>query len=181
MMKVDVRVLATTNRDLRDEVLQGRFRPDLYYRLNIVTIHLPPLRERRGDIAALVEHFLGKYRASAGERPARIAEEALEVLERHDWPGNVRELENEIERALVLSRGNVITSRHLALAQQRLATQIDLATRVRQRESLATILAEVEQVVIAEALRQSDGDEADAARRLGVPLEEFRERRQRLA
>jgi DNA-binding NtrC family response regulator len=181
MMKVDVRVLATTNRDLRDDVVQGRFRPDLYYRLNIVTIYLPPLRERRGDIAALVEHILGKYRTTAGEQPARIAEDALELLERHDWPGNVRELENEIERAVVLSRGNVITSRHLTLAQQRLATRIDLATRIRQREPLATILAEVEQVAIAEALRQSDGDEAAAAGRLGMPLEEFRERRQRLA
>jgi DNA-binding NtrC family response regulator len=116
-IKIDIRVITATNRDLAAEVEGGRFREDLYYRLNVIHIHMPPLRERRDDIPALVEHFLVKYRHAPGAIPTTISEEALSRLTEHDWPGNVRELENAIERAVVLSRGNPITVEHLAFTQ----------------------------------------------------------------
>jgi DNA-binding NtrC family response regulator len=173
VVKVDVRVLTATNRDLLEEVKAGNFREDLYYRLNVINLHMPPLRERRADISVLIEHFLDKYRYKPGAPPTRISEEALELLEKYDWPGNVRQLENEIERAVVLSQGTVITSHNLNLSQHGIPTQIDLATRVRNREALSVVLAEVERVMIFEALRQSDGDEEEAARRLSLPEQEF--------
>jgi two-component system, NtrC family, response regulator AtoC len=176
VVKVDVRVLTATNRDLLEEVKAGNFREDLYYRLNVINLHMPPLRERRADIPVLIEHFLDKYRYKPGAPPTKISEEALELLEKYDWPGNVRQLENEIERAVVLSQGTVITSHNLNLSQHGIPTQIDLATRVRNREALSVVLAEVERVMIFEALRQSDGDEEDAARRLSLPEKEFRAR-----
>jgi two-component system, NtrC family, response regulator AtoC len=173
VVKVDVRVLTATNRDLLEEVKAGNFREDLYYRLNVINLHMPPLRERRADIPVLIEHFLDKYRHKPGAPPTKISEEALELLEKYDWPGNVRQLENEIERAVVLSQGTVITSHNLNLSQHGIPTQIDLATRVRNREALSAVLAEVERVMIFEALRQSDGDEEEAARRLNLPEKEF--------
>src|SRR5581483_10438892 len=94
------------------------FREDLYYRLNVIAIHMPPLRQREGDIPLLVEHFLDKYRFTPQHPPAKILEEALEMLEAHDWPGNVRELENTIERAVILARGGVITREHLRLVNR---------------------------------------------------------------
>ena len=112
-IKVDIRVIAATNRDLAEEVDRNRFREDLYYRLNVIHIHMPPLRERKEDIPALVEHFLTKYRWSADAIPTTITEEALERLVAYDWPGNVRELENAVERAVVLSRGQPITVEQL--------------------------------------------------------------------
>jgi two-component system, NtrC family, response regulator AtoC len=178
VVKVDVRVLAATNRDLLKEVENGHFREDLYYRLNVINIHMPPLRERRSDIAVLIEHFLDKYRYKVGAPPTKISEEAHERLEKYDWPGNVRQLENEIERAVVLSHGNVITSQYLNLSTYGIPTQIDLANRVRNREALAAVLREVERAMIEEALRQSDGDEEDGARRLGLTVEDFRARRE---
>jgi DNA-binding NtrC family response regulator len=141
---------------------------------------MPPLRERRVDIPILIEHFLDKYRYKPGAPPTKISEEALELLERYDWPGNVRQLENEIERAVVLSQGNVITSHNLNLSQHGIPTQIDLATRVRNREALGAVLAEVERVMLFEALRQSDGDEEEAARRLNLPGDEFKQRLHKL-
>jgi two-component system response regulator AtoC len=178
IVKVDVRVVAATNRDLLDEVKQGNFREDLYYRLNVINIHMPPLRERRGDIPILIEHFLDKYRYKPGAPPTRISEDALERLEKYDWPGNVRQLENEIERAVVLSQGNVITSHALNLSQHGIPTQIDLATRVRNREKLSDVLAEIERVMLFEALQQSDSDEKEAAQRLGLSAAEFKQRLQ---
>src|SRR5438552_8475240 len=93
-IKVDVRVVAATNRNLLDEVEAGRFRADLYYRLNVITIPMPPLRDRKDDIPYLVDHFLDKHRFSAGAPPARISDASMDALLAHDWPGNVRELEN---------------------------------------------------------------------------------------
>lgn len=176
VVRVDVRVLAATNRDLLGEVHKGAFREDLYYRLNVINIHMPPLRERRGDIPILIEHFLDKYRYKSGAPPTRISEEALVRMENYDWPGNVRQIENEIERAVVLSQGTVITSHTLSLSQHGVSTQIDLANRVRNRETLQSVLAEVERTMITEALHQSDRDEEAAARRLGLSQEEFTSR-----
>ncbi|PZR60585.1 MAG: two-component system response regulator [Chloroflexi bacterium] len=118
-IKVDLRVVTATNRNLAAEVEKGRFREDLYYRLNVVHIHMPPLRERKEDIPALVEHFLVKFRHTPGAIPTTISEEALQKLMAYDWPGNVRELENAVERAVVLSRGNVIRTDHLPFGDAR--------------------------------------------------------------
>jgi DNA-binding NtrC family response regulator len=105
---IDTRVIAATNRDLDEEIRTGRFRSDLYYRLNVIALHLPPLRQRREDIPLLVEHFLGRSAALRGETPKRLADPAAEALAAYHWPGNVRELENAIERAVVLTQGAVI-------------------------------------------------------------------------
>jgi two-component system, NtrC family, nitrogen regulation response regulator GlnG len=112
-IRIDVRVLAATNRDLEGMMRDGRFREDLFYRLNVVTVHLPPLRERRRDIPLLVEHFLSKYATQLGERG--VAPEALDRLVGHDWPGNVRELENVVQRAMVMATTGVILPEHLPI------------------------------------------------------------------
>ena len=103
-IRVDVRVIAATNRDLAEEVAKGRFREDLYYRLNVVALEMPPLRERRTDIPALAKFFLDRYAKENGKTIEGFAPEALELLMAYDWPGNVRELENAIERAVVLTQ-----------------------------------------------------------------------------
>src|SRR3954453_20104875 len=108
--KVDLRVIAATNRDLRQMVAEGKFQEDLFYRLNVIPIELPPLRERRDDIPSLVEHFIRKHAQRTGRRVERIEDAVLAALQQYDWPGNVRELENTIERAVVLSTGPVITA-----------------------------------------------------------------------
>ncbi|MFP5380524.1 MAG: sigma-54 interaction domain-containing protein, partial [Vicinamibacteria bacterium] len=118
-IKIDIRVIAATNRNLAEEVEKGKFREDLYYRLNVIHIHMPPLRERKDDIPLLVEHFLNKFRHAPGAIPTAVTEEALAKLVSYDWPGNVRELENAIERAVVLSRGNPITVEHLPFGDRR--------------------------------------------------------------
>src|SRR6188472_1661042 len=113
--KIDVRVIAATNRDLRQMVADGRFQEDLFYRLNVIPIQMPPLRERRDDIPALVEHFVRKHAQRTGRPIERIEEGVLAALQEYDWPGNVRELENTIERAVVLSTGPVITDRSISV------------------------------------------------------------------
>jgi Nif-specific regulatory protein len=110
-IRVDVRVVAATNRDLREAMRTGRFREDLYYRLNVVAITIPPLRERKDDIPALAERFLVRYAREVNRAPCRLSEEALQALMAHDWPGNVRELQNAIERAVVLAPGPVLAPR----------------------------------------------------------------------
>src|SRR5262249_47488589 len=113
LIRMDVRVLAATHRDLDAMMREGRFREDLFYRLNVVTLSLPSLRERRGDIPLLAEHFLAKYAGSLGERV--IARDALDRLVGYDWPGNVRELENVIQRAMVMASAGVVLPEHLPI------------------------------------------------------------------
>ena len=136
-IKVDIRVIAATNRDLAEEVDEGNFREDLYYRLNVIHIHMPPLRDRMDDIPQLVEHFLAKYRAKPDAIPTPISQEAVARLLEHDWPGNVRELENAIERAVVLSRGNTIMPEHLPLAE----SPVSAGGRARSRKADAKAVA----------------------------------------
>lgn len=136
-IKVDIRVIAATNRDLAEEVDEGNFREDLYYRLNVIHIHMPPLRDRMDDIPQLVEHFLAKYRAKPDAIPTPISQEAVARLLEHDWPGNVRELENAIERAVVLSRGNTIMPEHLPLAE----SPVSAGGRARSRKADAKAAA----------------------------------------
>ncbi len=167
-IKIDTRVIAATNKNLLEEVEAGRFRADLYYRLNVITLVMPPLRERKEDIPPLVEHFLDKHRFTAGAAPAKITDEAIEKLMRHDWPGNVRELENTIERAVVLAQGGVITGQHLLLSPASTPHIIDLGDRIHRRVPLSETVADVERQMIVEALRQANGSRAVAAEMLGL-------------
>ena len=107
-VSIDVRIIAATNRDLEEEIRRGNFRGDLYYRLNVITLHLPPLRDRADDIPILTEYFLARFAASRGREPLRPSQATVETLQAYDWPGNVRELENALERAAVLSHGGEI-------------------------------------------------------------------------
>jgi two-component system response regulator HydG len=161
--KADVRVIAATNRDLEEEVKRGGFREDLFYRLNVIVITLPPLRRRRDDIPLLAEHFLARHAARNGKNLAGFTKEALALLCGYCWPGNVRELENVVERAVVLCRGDVLGVE-------------DLPERVAQGErldgqlvfSLGSTLEEVELRMIRETLRHTGGDKKLAAQILGI-------------
>jgi len=169
-VKVDCRIIAATNRNLKEEVDAGRFREDLYYRLNVVTIHVPPLRERKDDIPLLTEHFLVKFRYTPTSPPARISEEAMQTLIAYDWPGNVRQLEHTIERAVIMARGGIITSQHLALDETEELSFIDLNQRLQQGESLPEVLAEVERKMMTRALDRTNGNRHAAARMLGIDI-----------
>src|SRR5215210_4631766 len=166
-VKVDVRVVAATNKDLKAEVEAGRFREDLYQRLAVITIHVPPLRERKDDIPLLVEHFLQKHRFSDASAPARMSEEALQRLVQYDWPGNVRELEHTVERAVVLARGGVITADHLAMEVDREIAIIDLNQQLTNDKPLTDGWTTVEARYTQRALLRSDGNRHAAAKLLG--------------
>ncbi|MGO8946433.1 MAG: sigma-54-dependent transcriptional regulator [Ktedonobacterales bacterium] len=173
-VKVDVRVIAATNRTLRDEVATGRFREDLFYRLNVIAIHMPPLRERIEDVPALVNYFLDKHRYSSASTPTRITEAAMNILMEYDWPGNVRELENIIQRAMVLSRGNIISRDHIVFQNELNRFVLDVDQRVRASTPLDEILREVKRETILSALRLTEGDSVRAAMQIGLSEEQFR-------
>jgi DNA-binding NtrC family response regulator len=161
--KVDVRVIAATNRDIRQMVAEGRFQEDLFYRLNVIPIHLPPLRERREDIPALVDHFLRKHAHRTGRRVDRIDDTALTALQQYDWPGNVRELENTIERAVVLSAGPVISARAVSVLGAT-APQMSGLPSLKLRPNIEW----VERETIRRALESSRGVKKDAAELMGI-------------
>ncbi len=168
-IKVDIRVICATNKDLQKQVEQHKFRDDLFYRLNVINIHMPPLRDRKEDIPSLVEHFLAKHRYSATAQPAAISEEALRRLMGYDWPGNVRELENAVERAVVLSRGQVITSRELPFGgregDHEAGETSDVPT---ERSFFKRSVAQFEKDLIMKALRDATGNRSKAAEMLGI-------------
>ncbi len=167
-LSTDVRVVTATNRDLRQAVDDGDFREDLFYRLHIIPIELPPLRRRPGDLEELVEHFIDKL-APRTRSPARdIAAEAMEVLQEHSWPGNVRELENVIEHALVFADDEVICCEDLPpmLGGRRRKGGVDLAM-VEQR-SLPDVLEEIEAQLIRQAFEKAEGVKTETARLLGI-------------
>jgi DNA-binding NtrC family response regulator len=161
--KVDVRVIAATNRDLRQLVADGRFQEDLYYRLNVIPIHIPPLRERREDIPVLVEHFIGKHAQRAGKRIEGVAAGVLETLQASDWPGNVRELENTVERAVVLSQTPVIGSDVVRILGATNAPPAGLPSlNLRQNLDWA------ERETVRRALDAAGGVKKDAAETMGI-------------
>jgi two-component system response regulator AtoC len=172
-VKVDVRVIAATNKNLRDEVLARRFREDLFFRLNVIAIHMPALRDRKGDIPALVSHFLDKHRYSPASAPARISEDAVEKLTAHDWPGNVRELENIIQRAVVLSRGGLITVDHIVFQNELNRYVLDVEQKVRDNTPLEEMLRDVRREAILTALRLNEHDPVRAADQLSLTTEEL--------
>jgi DNA-binding NtrC family response regulator len=161
--KVDVRVIAATNRDLRQMVSDGRFQEDLFYRLNVIPIEIPPLRERREDIPPLVEHFVRKHAQRTGRRIERIDEEVLADLQRYDWPGNVRELENTIERAVVLSPGPIINARAISVMGAATPQATGLPS-LRLRQNIEW----VERETIRRALENAGGVKKDAAELMGI-------------
>jgi len=156
-VRVDVRVIAATNRDLEREVMEGRFREDLFYRLNVFPIELPPLRERREDIPLLVEHFLRQR----NRPPDVVSPEAMEALLTYDWPGNVRELENVIERALILAGEERITPDLLPFGRPKAGAKVELPDE-------GVNLEEVERELIIQALEKTGWNKAKAAKLLGI-------------
>ncbi|MDR3248761.1 MAG: sigma 54-interacting transcriptional regulator [Treponema sp.] len=162
-IKVDVRLVAATNRNLEEEVKAGRFREDLYYRLNVFPLHIPPLRERKSDIVLLADHFTEKYAEKNGKLIKRISTPAIDLLTSYSWPGNVRELENCIERAVILSTDMVIHSYNLPPSLQSPGS-----TNTEPTTTLEAALSRMEKELIVEALKISGGNMAVAARRLGI-------------
>ena len=165
-VKVDVRVIAASNRDLAALIAEGRFREDLYYRLNVIPIEVPPLRARREDIPLLVEHFLALFCAENGKRPKRVSAEALAYFVGYDWPGNVRELRNMVERLVIMTPGDVIAPDDLP-APLRPRSDAPLATEVRER-TLKEARDNFERAYILAELRVHDWNMTRTAERLGI-------------
>ncbi|HQP91155.1 MAG TPA: sigma-54 dependent transcriptional regulator [Candidatus Omnitrophota bacterium] len=169
--KADVRIIAATNQHLEDLIKQGKFRNDLFYRLNIISIELPPLRERKEDIALLVEHFIEKHSAALSKQINGISDEAFKFLTRHSWPGNVRELENVIERACVLTRGPLIEPNDLPEPLLKESSGMpDLKTAVISMNggTLKDALKDPERKIILEAIEKCKGNKKEAAKLLGI-------------
>jgi transcriptional regulator with PAS, ATPase and Fis domain len=169
-VKVDVRVVAASNRDLAMEVEKGRFREDLFYRLQVIPILLPPLRERRSDIPVLVQHFLDKYNAKHDTRACRIADDAMVHLWEYDWPGNVRELENLVERLVVLNEDGIVQVDHLPANIRSFISEkkIPRPSLTEEGIDLNKAVEEFEYRLIDEALRRTKGNKQAAARLLGL-------------
>ncbi len=164
VLKLDVRVIAATNRDLRRLVAEGDFQEDLYYRLSVIPLAIPPLRERREDVPLLVEHFLAKHAPRAGKRVEGLAGDALEALLQYDWPGNVRELENTIERAVVLSAGGRLGAGDLFMLGARAGSDAAGLPSLRLHDNLEW----AERESLRRALERCHGVKKDAAALLGI-------------
>src|SRR5438874_3974053 len=165
-LRVNVRVIAATNKELSKEVASERFRQDLYYRLNVITIHVPPLRERLQDVPLLAAHFLQKYARENHKAIVAMQQEAIEHLMGYDWPGNVRELENVIERAVVLAKGSTITLADLYLEEQQ--EKAPLNTNEYFMLPVKSTWAQIEREAIIQALRHTDGNREATARLLNI-------------
>jgi two-component system response regulator HydG len=164
---VDVRLLAATNRVLEDEVKAGRFREDLYYRLNVVSLHVPSLRERREDVPLLAEHFLKVYGEKNNRRISGITPGCMDILLHYPWPGNVRELENAMERGVILMRGDYLDEESLPIPIKKWARE-ESGDITAGQEGLPSSLEEAEKLVILKTLDEVDGNKSEAARRLGI-------------
>jgi Nif-specific regulatory protein len=163
VIKVDARLVASTNRRLEEEIRKGGFREDLYYRLNVFPIHIPPLRDRKSDIILLADHFTEKYAEKNNKMIRRISTPAIDLLTSYSWPGNVRELENCIERAVILSTDRVIHSYNLPPSLQSAGS-----THTEPTATLEAALSRLEKELIVEALKMRNGSIAAAARQLGI-------------
>jgi two-component system, NtrC family, response regulator HydG len=171
VITVDVRIIAATNKDLTKAIKDGTFREDLFYRLNVVLLQMPPLRERKGDIPLLVQHFLDKYNARLKKEMRGISPDALDLLVRHDWPGNVRELENTMERLVVLSPGPYLEPADLVFA----GTILTPASEA----PVGTSLKNLERDHIIHILQKYDGHKSETARALGIDRKTLREKLKR--
>ncbi|HDH02161.1 MAG TPA: sigma-54-dependent Fis family transcriptional regulator, partial [Nitrospirae bacterium] len=162
-VKVDVRFIAATNRNIQEVIESGEFRQDLYYRLNVVTLHLPPLSERKGDIPLLCYHFLKKYSSIMGKEVTDISEDMLGVLNSYNFPGNVRELENIIERGIALSKGNTLETIHLPDDLRELSIRT-----FRKNAGKVPSLEDQEKAYIQWVLKEVGGNKSKAAQILGI-------------
>jgi DNA-binding NtrC family response regulator len=178
-IQVDVRIIAATNIDLRQAVREGKFREDLFYRLNVITVDLPPLRSRREDIPLLVNHFLEFYANENGFSPRRLSADALRALIDYEWPGNVRELENSIERGVVLSSGPLIGSELLPGHITGRSFQ-DALLEHNPNASLFDILEDIERRIIIEKLERCNWNQTDAAEQFHIPLSTLNQKIKRL-
>jgi len=173
---IDVRIIAATNQDLRQLIDEGQFREDLYYRVNVIPIDLPPLRRRREDIPLLVDFFIKKYSEQMGVEEKRVSVEAMRILEDYAWPGNVRELENVVERALALSIDEVIDARDIP--EQLLARSSQKSTREIELPGdgldLEAYLDDIRMRMMTEALERANGVQTQAAETLGMSFRSFR-------
>lgn len=165
VVNVNVRIIAATNRDLEQDILAERFRADLFYRLNVFPIYLPPLRERGSDIILLADHFILKYCREMGKKIKIISTAAIEVFLSHKWPGNVRELENCIERAVLLSSGNTIECSHLPPSLQVIETKVE---KKEEYNKLSSVVEAQERSLIIDTLEATGGNQAKAAKMLGT-------------
>ncbi len=165
VISVDVRFVAATNRVLEDEVKKGTFREDLYYRLNVVSLQVPPLRERTADIPLLAEHFLSKFSQKNNRKVEGITPQCMDMLINYQWPGNVRELENAIERGIILMRGDYLDEAGLPLTVRK---AFDDPSRVDSSESPPSTLEDAEKMVILKTLEETKGNKSEAARRLNI-------------
>ncbi|PIE69181.1 MAG: DNA-binding response regulator [Deltaproteobacteria bacterium] len=172
--KVDVRILAATNKDLKDEVDRNTFREDLYYRLNVIHIHLPPLRERLDDIPAMVTHFIHKNEKRLGRGHLDISPDAMRLLVSLPWEGNVRELENTVERAIILCNGTTIEAEDIQpdstelAGNQEWSTSLELSQFIPNGLSLAEVLNGIEEKLVRQALEEESNVQARAAEKLGI-------------
>jgi len=181
-VSVDVRIISATNKNLEHEVIAGRFREDLFYRLNVIEIRVPPLRERKSDLRPLAQHFLEKYSKEMGKEIKKISSYAIDLLNKYNFPGNIRELENLIERSVALSNTNIILPDSLALSVRKRRwiegvkdRRFDL-NEVPNGVSLDTILAEIEKAYVEKALDCSGGNKQQAAKLLDISLRSLRYR-----
>ena len=170
LIDVDFRLIAATNRDLEKEVAEGRFREDLYYRLKVVTLRIPPLRERPSDIPQLAEHFLSLFSQEHGKSPKRLSPEALELLSRYPWPGNVRELRNVMESSVVFSQGDEITPPELPVEVRDSTSVSTSGAPVQAVVGEPRTMADIERQAILETLERTGGHRARAADVLGIGL-----------
>jgi two-component system response regulator PilR (NtrC family) len=177
-IEVDVRMMAATNKDLAHLIQQGVFREDLYYRLNVISVEIPPLRDRREDIPLLVEKFLEFFAARAGRPVLRLASEALAVLTSHTWPGNVRELENVIERAVALAAGDEVRVENLPpnLSAVELPSPFPRWEVPPQGLNLEQVVADLEKTLMQDALQKAGWIQTKAAQLLGINFRSFRYR-----
>jgi DNA-binding NtrC family response regulator len=164
-LKSDVRIIAATNKDLEEEIREGRFREDLYYRLNVINLGLPPLRERREDIGLLTDSFLVKYATKNKKDIKGFSSQSVRILNNYDWPGNVRELENAVERAVVMARNEFIEPDNLP---SNLSQSLRKAKKDTFRIPSGTTMKEIEKKVILETLQTTNGSKSKAAKMLGI-------------
>jgi two-component system response regulator PilR (NtrC family) len=176
-MQADIRIIAATNQDLTRLIAEGRFREDLFYRINVIPITLPPLRERREDISLIAEHFLHKYNEQMGKEIVGISHQAMELLQLHEWPGNIRELENVMERAVALEPTPSILPDSLPLSIRGDVPRVPVTDVDGLPESgfdLEAHVKEIERGYIAEALKKAGGVQVKAAELLGMSFRSFR-------
>jgi two-component system, NtrC family, response regulator PilR len=181
-ISVDIRITSATNKKLEDEVIAGNFREDLFYRLNVIEIKVPPLRERKGDLLPLAQHFLEKYSKELGKQVTKFSSYAIDLLKKYDFPGNIRELENLIERSVALSNTNILLPDSLAMSIHKKRWIEGVRNRrfdvdeVARGVALDSILEEIERAYIEKAMECTDGNKNKAAELLGLSLRSFRYR-----